>query len=148
MVFLFNSAILLLILGVTFIYIPQDHPVVIEDEEFFSRTSGKSATIKVADLMKRFNCLSVVACTFLAVFCLTIKEAIVQPIFENYFGLSENITANVVTIEGYTMIGASTLISMVADKRKNFNKLLLIGGFIYMAAMFIQGPINIITPHR
>jgi hypothetical protein len=98
--------------------------------------------------MKRFNCLSVVACTFLAVFCLTIKEAIVQPIFENYFGLSENITANVVTIEGYTMIGASTLISMVADKRKNFNKLLLIGGFIYMAAMFIQGPINIITPHR
>jgi hypothetical protein len=72
----FNSAILLLTLAVTAVYIPQDHPVVVEDEEFFSRTSGKSAVIKVADLMERFNCVSVVACTFLAVFCLTIKEAI------------------------------------------------------------------------
>ena len=146
--FVFNSAILLLILAVTFIYIPQDHPVVVEDADYFSRTSGKNATVKVADLMRRFNCVSVVACTFLAVFCLTIKEAILQPTFENYFGLSDHVTANVATIEGYTMIGASALISMVADRRKNFNKLLLAGGFIYMAAMFIQGPVNIITPDR
>jgi hypothetical protein len=46
------------------------------------------------------------------------------------------------------MIGASFLISMVADRRKNFNKLLLVGGFIYMAAMFIQGPINLISVER
>jgi hypothetical protein len=72
----FNSAILLVILGVTFLYIPKDQPVVAEDADYFSRNTGRSATIKVADLMSRFNCVSVVACTFLAVFCLTIKEAI------------------------------------------------------------------------
>jgi hypothetical protein len=54
----------------------------------------------------------------------------------------------VATIEGYTMIGASALISVVADRRKNFNKLLLVGAFVYMAAMFIQGPVNIIHPDR
>jgi len=40
------------------------------------------------------------------------------------------------------------IICYVENKRTNYNKLLLVGAFIYMPAMFIQGPINIITPDR
>ena len=71
MVFNFNSALLMCILVITIYYIPKDQPTYLKSD-----SSSYGNTIKVNDLLLRFNCLTVVACTFLAVFCLTIKEAI------------------------------------------------------------------------
>jgi|TARA_B110000285_G_scaffold135581_1_gene151908 MFS family permease len=104
--------------------------------------------VTVGDLLQRFNCFTVAACTYLAVFCMVIKEAIFEPTFENYFGLVDTETAQVAMIEGYTMIATSILIALVPDSKKNYNKLTLVGALIFCLAIFVEGPITLIEPAR
>jgi hypothetical protein len=104
--------------------------------------------INVGDLMRRFNCFTVVACTYSAVFCMVVKEAIFEPTFENYFGLVGAETAHVAMIEGYTMIATSILIALIPDSKKNYNKLTLVGALIFCVAIFVEGPITLIEPSR
>jgi len=104
--------------------------------------------ITVGDLLRRFNCLTVAACTYLAVFCMVIKEAIFEPTFENYFGLVESESAQVAMIEGYTMIATSVFIALVPDSKKNYNKLTFVGALVFCVAIFVEGPITLIEPAR
>ena len=77
------------------------------------------------------------ACTYLAVFCMVIKEAIFQPTFENYFGLADSETAKVAMIAGYTMIITSVLVSLIPDSKKDSNKLILVGALFFCVAIFV-----------
>jgi predicted MFS family arabinose efflux permease len=144
-VFNFNSGALCLVLAVSQFYIPHDEPVELPDS---GSSASQQGMITVGDLLRRFNCFTVFACTTCAVFCMVIKEAIFEPTFENYFGLVGTETAHIAMLEGYTMIATSLLIALIPDSKKNYNKLTLIGAMIFSVAIFVEGPITLIEPAR
>lgn len=109
---------------------------------------GAGSAITVGTLLKRFNVLSVSGCTICALFGFTFKESILEPTCENYFGLSSNETAYVQMIESVMFVGMSCVVSIIPDKKKNFNKVVCLGALLFTISMFCEGPFKFLPVTR
>ena len=106
-----------------------------------AENKGAGSDITVGTLLKRFNVLSVAGCTCCALFGFTFKESILEPTCMNFFGLSSSDTAFVQMIESIMFVGFSLIISIIPDRKKNFNKLCLFGTIFYTLSMLFEGPL-------